>query len=136
MKLTKVNIKSEQTKGYLFYLGILTLIVVVVWIATSVYAAVSNVEPDTHMAKLIKPLDPNLDTEVIAAFQQSRQPAPEQFLIRVTEKDANETTTSILDPFSNQITTEIEVPEAETQQSEIISPDIPESTPSAVPAQE
>jgi hypothetical protein len=135
MKLTQINLKTEQTKGYLFYAGILTLIMVIVWITTGVYYAVRNVEPDAQMAKLVKPLDPNLDTDVIFSYQQSREPAPEQFLITVTQKDTNETLTTILDPFSNQSVTVTPTPEPETVQLETSEEDLPISTPSATQAE-
>jgi len=104
MKLSQSNLKSDQIRANLFFLGIGALIAVILWIATSVYGAYSTDKTDEQISQLLEPIDPTLDLEVINEYQQSRVNPSTEFEITITENVGQKTNTYTLNPFTNTTT--------------------------------
>lgn len=104
MKLALPNSKVDNLKSSLFIIGILFLVIVSIWVIFSVSQAFRHNQTDPEINALLSPIDPVLDTSVLASYQQSRQTPPPEFKIKVTvdSKTGNLPQTSFLDPFTNQ----------------------------------
>jgi hypothetical protein len=135
---TPINTQYQKLKASFFYISIIGLICIVIWIATSVFYAINKPTVDPTINQLIKPLQPNLDAQSVFDFQQSRQPAPDQFQILVVDNQNNQAQITSINPFTNQTTVEAEQPTEPNNQTIQINPesaiDIPidnQSTPAA-----
>jgi hypothetical protein len=104
MKLILENRKQNQLKEKLFYVGILTIITVVLWVGLSIYFSYSKTSIDQKMLELTKPLNPSLDNGVLIEYESTRVPAPEEFQITtiIQNKDDNNPTIKIINPFNLQ----------------------------------
>jgi hypothetical protein len=100
MKLTSPNQSFDRLKASLLYLGIATLITVMVWISVSLYASLSKPVIDPHIQTIIKPLNPGLDSQVLIDYNATRTRPPDQFQIISTVKEGNQVSQVIIDPFS------------------------------------
>jgi hypothetical protein len=80
MRLHKATNERERIKVDVLVLGIFSLIAVLIWVAYSLYDTFikSTIEPE--VAALLEPLDPNIDSEVIAKLQD-HYVLPEEFTI-------------------------------------------------------
>ena len=104
MKLVIENRHRNQIKEKMFYVGILTIITIVLWIGLSIYLSFTKTSIDPKMTELTKPLNPVLDQQVLLKYESSRIPAPEQFQITaiIKNNDQNTSTTKTIDPFNSQ----------------------------------
>ena len=124
MKIKLNNPKIDKTKETLFFSGILAIIIVILWIEISVYSAYNQHEPDKEMNKLLTPINPTLDLEVLREYRDSRVSPPQEFDIMVVEKEGQEINSYSLNPFTN--TTNQVIPP--TAEEEPINEPVEEST--------
>lgn len=86
MRLHKAANEHERVKVDVLILGIFSLIAVLIWVAYSLYDTFlqSTIEPEVEA--LLKPLDPNLNSDVIAKLQD-HYVLPDEFTILAVIRD-------------------------------------------------
>lgn len=106
MRLRKATNERERVKVDVLVLGIFSLIAVLIWVAYSLYDtfAKSTIEPEVEA--LLEPLDPNLDSEVIAKLQD-HYILPEEFTILAVIRDGENGAKQIV-PLSQRASSEFE----------------------------
>lgn len=101
MRLHKATHENERIKVDILVLGIFSLIAVLIWVAYSLYDTFlqSTIEPDVEA--LLEPLDPNLNSDVIAKLQD-HYVLPEEFTILAVIRD-NENGAKHIVPISERV---------------------------------
>lgn len=102
MKLHLANRKLDKLKANLMYIGIITIITVLVWMGVSIYSSYSKKTIDPNIQAIIKPINPRLDSPVLINFSTSRVRPPEQFQIVSLAKEGNKITEVVFDPYARQ----------------------------------
>lgn len=86
MQLIVDNPRNFKFRENLLWLGLTSLITVLIWIGYSIYTAYNTSVPDEDVALLLEPLSPELDTELLAELLQRQEPTG-QFSIVVAQDD-------------------------------------------------
>ncbi len=102
MQLLQNNQAIGKLKINILYLSVITLITALSWIGFSVYQSFSKNTIDITIQKIIKPINPNLDTSALSEFKSTRSSAPKEFQIISISRQNNQTTHTIIDPFNNR----------------------------------
>jgi hypothetical protein len=127
MKLFLSNPKADQIKESLFFSGILAIIIIVLWIGVSVYGAYNNNrQADKDIQRLLTPINPTLDLEVLREYQNSRVTPPEVFEIQVVRTEGQEISSYTFNPFTNTTNTVSSPNPEEVAEETIEEPDISE----------
>lgn len=141
MKLNPANRSLDKLRAGLLYVGVVTVITVVIWVSVSIYASYSKPSIDPDIQAIIKPINPSLDNQVLINYSSSRVRPPEQFQIISMIKEGNQITQTLIDPYGigippskiaqNSNTSETDTPEEELDLSETDTPeeeiDVPEA---------
>lgn len=80
MRLILENASQLKFKENMLWIGVMTLATVFIWVSYSVYSAVNKSTIDPNVNKLLTPLNPNLDQELLADLDNRFKPA-DQFTI-------------------------------------------------------
>lgn len=75
---TKRRITGLRRNQQLLYVGLFTLVVVVVWIATSLFSSQQKTGISSELRKMAVPLNPNINTFVIERLEAKRSFSPEE----------------------------------------------------------
>ncbi len=102
MQLLQNNPVVGKLKINLLYLSVITLITALTWIGFSVYQSFSKNTIDANVQKIIKPINPTLDTAALSEYKATRKPLPEEFQIISISRQNNQTVRSVIDPFNNR----------------------------------
>lgn len=100
MKLQLLNRSVDKMRVNLMYVGIITVVTIVVWVSVSIYTSYSKPSIDPEILEVIKPINPSLDNQVLLNYSTSRIRPPEQFQIISIIKEGNQTTETLLDPYA------------------------------------
>lgn len=99
MKLIPENKRAQRIKINVFYLIMMTLVTVVVWTSVSVFLSYKKTTIDQDMSTLVKPLNPEINKQVLDNYASSRITPPDHFQITTVIRENNETTIKVIDPF-------------------------------------
>ena len=92
---------SRQLRSQLFYVLISALVILVLWIASSVYHSYQN--PETNqpdISGLLTPINPILNRDFVSNFSSSRISPPETFTVLGKQgTDAQNSTIVEINPF-------------------------------------
>lgn len=133
MRLRKATNEREWVKVDVLVLGIFSLIAVLIWVAYSLYDtfATSTIEPDVEA--LLEPLDPNLNSDVIAKLQD-HYVLPEEFTILAVIRDGENGAKQIV-PLSQRASSKVEqssiVEEEASDSGVIVEAEVKEATDAA-----
>lgn len=127
MKLNPANRSLDQFRAGLMYVGIVTVITIVIWVSVSVYSSYSKPTIDPDIEAIIKPLNPSLDNQVLIDYSSSRISPPEQFQIIATVKEGNKITQVLLDPYAIGTPGTI-IPEESTPEESVLEEPISEES--------
>lgn len=100
MRLRKATNNSERVKVDILVLGIFSLIAVLIWVAYSLYDTFIQTTIEPEVESLLKPLDPNIDSEVIARLKD-HYVMPDEFTILAVIRNGENGTKQIV-PISQR----------------------------------
>jgi uncharacterized protein YpuA (DUF1002 family) len=89
MRLLFSNVSQFKFKRDMLTLTVMTFVTVIFWIIYSVYAAFSKSTVDPSIQQLLTPLNPTLNQEVLALFNDRYQP-PTDFNILIVVGEEND----------------------------------------------
>lgn len=88
MRLILTKASHFKMKQNLLWFGTTTFVTVLFWIIYSVYIAFSHTEVDPQVQQLLTPLNPTLNEETLAIFEDRYQP-PDEYTILVKQGDGD-----------------------------------------------
>lgn len=88
MRLIIKDLRHLRIKYDAYRIGILTLIVVVLWIGLEIYHAYTQTTIASELEGLLEPLDPSIDVATVEGLSE-RLDAPETFQVVISEDSEN-----------------------------------------------